>query len=101
MNTKGRLELFFNGKWGGTFVNGWNANNTRVACQELGFPDGEFTLVPRGQSMAWILEGRCTGDESSLLQCLKVVNVSKDHQKEIELQCKPGNQYNQYCTIIQ
>ena len=97
VSTEGRLEIFFDGKWESIIANNWNDNHTRVACRELGFPDGEGELAsslgPGGtERMSWDAEGLCTGNEMSLLDCLSLRNISQDVGKEIGIKCKTGKQ---------
>ena len=71
----GRLEIFFNGEWSTICHDGWNSNNARVACRQLGFSDGiaitsaynAYYSSGSGRiGMNWV---KCTGREDQLINC--------------------------------
>ena len=41
-SNEGRVEICINNQWGTVTDDGWNSNNAKVVCQQLGYPtDGE------------------------------------------------------------
>ena len=70
---EGRLEIFYDGQWGTICNNGWDMNNTRVACHQLGYRYGVRVLqswqVEQGPFRIWLDDLACTGSEDSLAMC--------------------------------
>jgi hypothetical protein len=72
-NGTGRLEVFYNGKWG-TICNGsWDFNDAKVACRQLGYTYAVRALhgsdVPDGTGQIWLDDVKCTGSEQNLASC--------------------------------
>ncbi|XP_025102100.1 deleted in malignant brain tumors 1 protein-like isoform X8 [Pomacea canaliculata] len=70
----GRLEIYFNGKWGTVCNTEFKERNARVACRMLGFNTTQAAVVGShryGQGSGRILLSSmyCRGDETSLEQC--------------------------------
>ncbi len=67
------MEVFHNGRWGTVCDDGWDIDDARVVCRQLGFPDAvaayQGSRVPDGTGQIWLDGVRCTGDESSLFSC--------------------------------
>jgi hypothetical protein len=73
-NGAGRVEVFYNDKWGTVCDDSWDMADARVACRQLGF---KYTIkalqgsdhVPDGAGSIWLDEVACTGSELSLSSC--------------------------------
>ncbi|XP_078695032.1 scavenger receptor cysteine-rich type 1 protein M130-like isoform X2 [Branchiostoma floridae x Branchiostoma belcheri] len=69
----GRVEVRVNGEWGTICDDGTGANEARVICRELGFPDYETfhygAFYGEGTGKIWLSDLKCTGDESSVRSC--------------------------------
>ena len=69
----GRVEVFYNGKWGTICDDTWNTKNARVVCRQLGYLDAARTLergqVSPGSGPIWLDNVVCTGREQSLENC--------------------------------
>ena len=77
--SEGRLELFYDGEWCTICDDYWNEDEADVACRLLGFEGGSVedwerfrnSFFPQGAPGQTIVldDLRCSGDESSLLEC--------------------------------
>ena len=73
---EGRLEVYHSGRWG-TVCNTyqWSNANSRVVCQELGYPDArtgfDYESYGSGGSNqpVWLENVYCSGTEESLVDC--------------------------------
>ena len=69
----GRVEVFYNGSWGTICDNGWDINDARVVCRELGYLNAVKALqrekVPSGSGKIWLKGVDCTGEEKNLASC--------------------------------
>jgi hypothetical protein len=69
----GRVEVFYSGKWGTICDNGWDINDARVVCRQLGYKYGVRALlgkdVPDGTGQIWLDDVACAGNELSLSNC--------------------------------
>ena len=74
-HNSGRVEVYYNGTWGTVCDDGWDINDARVVCNQLGFPDAEAAFQGEdhhfgyGTGQIWMDEVKCRGYESSLLSC--------------------------------
>ena len=69
----GRVEIFYKGKWGRICPEGWDLNDAKVICKQLGFQSAlaEFIgSVVKSEGIPFLMSGvSCTGDESDLASC--------------------------------
>ncbi len=69
----GRLEIFHNGRWGTICDDGWDINDAKVACRQLGYAYTVRALqgsdVPDGTGQIFLDDVSCTGSEQSLASC--------------------------------
>ena len=72
-NGTGRVEVFHDGQWGTICTHGWDIEDARVACHQLGYPDAVRTLpwyeVPSGSERIWLEEVACSGEEQNINDC--------------------------------
>ena len=73
VNGTGRIEVFYQGKWGTICDDRWDFNDARVVCRQLGYLDAIEALqgrdVPDGTGRIWLDDVSCTGEEKSLKSC--------------------------------
>jgi hypothetical protein len=71
----GRVEVFYNDKWGTVCDDRWDMADARVVCRQLGFKytikavQGGSDHVPDSTGTIWLDEVNCTGSELSLSSC--------------------------------
>jgi hypothetical protein len=90
----GILQVFHNGKWGTVCDDGWNRNNTKVVCRQLGYQNGSSdTSLGEGSGQIWLDDVSCTGSERSLDNCSHAGWGNEDcsHSKDIGIVCQSGN----------
>ena len=73
---EGRIEVFHSGQWGTVCTSyRWSAANSRVVCQELGYPDARVSSNYRAYGSGstsqpiWLENVYCRGTEESLVDC--------------------------------
>ncbi|KAK7481079.1 hypothetical protein BaRGS_00027715 [Batillaria attramentaria] len=72
--TEGRVEIQVNEEWGTVCNDGWDTNEARVVCRQLGFDSGNARAwtnnhFGQGSGHPYLDDMACTGSESYLLQC--------------------------------
>ena len=72
-NGTGRVEIFYNGQWGTICDHGWDMENAKVVCRQLGYKDAIRALggrdVPDGTGKIWLDDVDCSGTEQNLASC--------------------------------
>uniref|UniRef100_A0A672FYR6 Soluble scavenger receptor cysteine-rich domain-containing protein SSC5D n=1 Tax=Salarias fasciatus TaxID=181472 RepID=A0A672FYR6_SALFA len=70
---EGRVEIYFQGKWGTVCDDEWSLNNAQVVCQQLGCGDAEDALTNSffgyGTGMILLDNVHCRGTEQELSRC--------------------------------
>ncbi|ESO86370.1 hypothetical protein LOTGIDRAFT_129408, partial [Lottia gigantea] len=72
---EGRLEVYYNEKWGTVCDDGFNQDEAKVVCKMLGVSDVTKVLVKNraqygsGTGPIWLDNVRCIGNESSITDC--------------------------------
>lgn len=68
----GRLEIFHASDWGTVCDDGFDGNDARVVCRQLGYTSGIATYlgsVPDGIGQIWLDDLGCVGTEAGLASC--------------------------------
>ena len=68
----GRVEVFYKGKWGKICPNGWNFEDVKVICRQLGFKQAvaEFVSEVKDEDIPFVMSDvACMGDEPDLASC--------------------------------
>ena len=72
-NGSGRVEVFYDGKWGTVCDDYWDLNDAIVACRQLGYQYASKALkgndVANGNGTIWLDDVDCTGKEMYLSSC--------------------------------
>ena len=70
---EGRVEIYYEGKWGTVCSRGWDDKDANVICEQLRFGRyGKAVLnaaYMEGSGPIWLSDVRCSGDEESLGLC--------------------------------
>ena len=96
----GRVEILFRGEWGTVCDDGWNMQNTEVACRQLGYDgaNGHLKVGP-GTGRTWLDNVNCRGDEDALALCphngFGVHNCF--HGEDIAVNCSGSRKYIELC----
>ncbi|CAB4013640.1 deleted in malignant brain tumors 1 -like, partial [Paramuricea clavata] len=71
-NGNGRVEVFYNGRWGTICHYNWDIWDARVVCRQLGYGNAVRALRgyrPHGTGQIWLSYVGCTGNEENLISC--------------------------------
>ena len=72
-NGTGRVEVFYNGEWGTICDDGWDVDDARVVCRQLGYIHAVRALqgseISDGSGPIWLDDVVCTGSEENLTSC--------------------------------
>jgi len=69
---QGRLEVYHSGTWGTVCDDYFNIASARVVCKMLGYSNVGYVIGNRygaGRGPIWLDDVRCSGTETSLLNC--------------------------------
>ncbi|KAK3087601.1 hypothetical protein FSP39_008130 [Pinctada imbricata] len=91
----GRLEVQVNGTWGTVCDDYFTTNAAVVTCRMLGYPTrGAYSLsrayYGAGMGPIWLDDVKCSGNESSILQC--------SHRPLNSTNCRHGEDVGVVCT---
>ena len=68
--SEGQVEVFYNGIWGGICYDGWDLNDAKVVCRQLGFPD-----AVKAVNDTWAMGNMTSRPQLTNVQC----NGSEEH----------------------
>ena len=73
VNYAGRVEVFYERKWGKICRNEWDINDVKVVCRQLGFqsaPHQFLIMDAKDETISFAMSHvACTGQESVLASC--------------------------------
>ncbi|XP_033103957.1 scavenger receptor class A member 5-like, partial [Anneissia japonica] len=91
---QGRLEIYYEGEWGTVCNDGWDYNNARVVCNQLGYGYPLQSLISSGYQgdtyqRIFLDNVDCSGSESSLPWCShSTIGVHNcGHSQDVALEC--------------
>ena len=71
--TEGRVEVYYNYRWGTVCDDGWDDTDAGVVCRQLGFGSSGTAIgsagFGQGSGSIWLNIVTCTGNESTLASC--------------------------------
>ena len=92
---EGRIEVYHGGTWGTVCGYGWDLNDARVVCRELGFPGVlsayKYAHVGAGSGIVWFSEVGCHGNEKMLNECDRQgygYHCSCSHSRDASVVCR-------------
>ena len=94
---EGRVEIFYDGKWGTICDDAWDMNHAKVFCRELGFTGarGAYTGATRGRGTdpIWIDDVACSGGEAHMHECRHRGWGNQDctHSQDASVRCSFGS----------
>ena len=95
---EGRIEAYYNGRWGTVCNDGWNDNYASLVCVQLGFgSSGELADFGSGTGNVLLESIMCTINDTILASCGHYgvgITVRCDHSRDVGIKC-PG-----ICTIF-
>ena len=90
----GRLEVYYNIKWGTVCDDGWDYSDATVACRQIGFVNvsaSASSLFGSGASSQhiWLDDVSCKGSESRLIDCSHagIGFHNCDHREDVGIIC--------------
>ena len=70
---EGRVEIYHNGEWGTVCDDGFDRQDARVVCRQLGYHSGGTALTDNeygsGTGQIWLDDLACNGSEEQLSDC--------------------------------
>jgi len=91
----GRVDVFYQGKWGKICRNEWDLNDVKVVCNQLGFKSAlaEFIGSSIKDENIPVLMSKvsCTGEESDLASCNRIDGQNEcQDDKGAQALCEPS-----------
>jgi hypothetical protein len=93
-STKGRVELYHNGKWGSICSDQFTVQAAEVICGQLGMTGGEILAAgtfPVGTDGIWMDNVACTGHEKRVWDCpfAGFGTHNCEHSQDVGIECHP------------
>ena len=88
------MEVYHNDHWGRVCANGWNLNNAKVVCRQLGFGSAVATaFYEQGSGQVLLNDVNCNGTELTIENCSHSGWGSEncDHEEDAGVKCTIGN----------
>ena len=96
-SAEGRVEIFYDGKWGTICDDGWDINDANVFCRQMGFTRAlrAYSRATHGQGTGpiWMDDLACSGSESQIHECRHRGWGKHDctHSRDASVRCAYGS----------
>ena len=94
----GRLEVYYNSRWGTVCDDSWGSSDATVACRQMGFvgvSDSDSFFFGSGASSQsiWLDDVACSGSESRLIGCghAGIGHKNCRHSEDVGIVCSNTN----------
>lgn len=100
----GRVEIYYNGKWGRVCGDGWDSVDANVVCRQLGFGSSSYGTPNYGQGTGpiWLSNVSCIGTEFSLIDCghlgMEIGNCAIHNDAGVYCSSAIRRMLEQYCS---
>ena len=91
---EGRVEVYYNYRWGTVCNDGWDDTDAGVVCRQLGFGSSGRAIglshFGEGTGTIWLDSVTCTGNESTLANCGHPgigIALNCHHYKDAAVRC--------------
>ena len=86
---EGRVEVYYNGRWGTVCNDGWDELDAKTVCRQLGYESSEIADFGKGRKEAILLDNvMCSSNDIILTNC-------GHYGVSIKVKCN----YNSYYTV--
>ena len=89
--SEGRVEVYYNGRWGTVCNDGWNDNYASLVCAQLGFgSSGRLTYFGSGAGTIMLQNVLCTKNDTILASCGHYgvgITVQCNHNNDVGIKC--------------
>ena len=101
---EGRVELYYNYRWGTVCDDRWDDTDAGVVCRQLGFGSSGTAIKSagfgQGSGSIWLDSVTCTGNESTLASCGHLgVGISRNCYEVAGVRCTEIIRESILCSI--
>ena len=100
---EGRVEIYYDFKWGTVCDDGWDDTDAGVVCRQLGFGSSGTAIgsagFGQGSGSIWLSSVECAGTESKLASCGHLginLNIYCLHYEDAGVRCTGGRKESMY-----
>lgn len=91
----GQLEIFMEEEWGTVCDYGWDYQDAKVLCRQLGYlrvKRDTYRVATRAgdRRSIWRSNFGCNGNENSLLECYSELTIHCTHSYDVWTACSNG-----------
>ena len=87
---EGRVEVYYNGRWGTVCNDGWDDNYASVVCAQLGFKSGKLADFGAGTGSIFLDKVICSSTDTILASCGHYgvgITVQCIHNNDVGVKC--------------